>query len=120
MTQRIDGEIAARDSGLVTRERSMAIFEDSERLEALCRLWKVKKLSLFGSRLKGTARPESDIDLLVEFEPGATPGLIAISQLELDLSELTGGAKVDLRTAEDLSRYFRDEVVRTAQLQYAA
>jgi predicted nucleotidyltransferase len=118
--QRIDEKIAARDSGLVTRERSMAIFEDSERLEALCRLWKVKKLSLFGSRLKGTARPESDIDLLVEFEPGATPGLIAISQLELDLSELTGGAKVDLRTAEDLSRYFRDEVVRTAQLEYAA
>jgi predicted nucleotidyltransferase len=98
----------------------MAIFEDVAALEALCRQWKVKKLSLFGSRLKGQARPDSDIDLLVEFEPGGKPGLIGLSQLELELSELVGGVKVDLRTAEDLSRYFRDDVVRTAVPQYAA
>src|SRR3569833_84909 len=98
----------------------MAIFEDRERLAELCRRWHVKKLSLFGSRLKGLARPDSDIDLLVEFEEGEIPGLMGITQLEFDLSELAGGLKVDLRTAGDLSRYFRDEVVRTAQLQYAA
>ncbi len=98
----------------------MEIFKDPQRLDELCRRWKVKKLSLFGSRLKGTARPDSDIDLLVEFEPGGVPGLMGISQLEMDLSELAGGAKVDLRTAQDLSRYFRDEVVRTARLEYAA
>ena len=97
----------------------MAIFGDSARLEALCRQFRVRKLSLFGWRLKGLARPDSDIDLLVEFEPGAEPGLFGLSQLEIDLSELAG-AKVDLRTAQDLSRYFRDEVVRTAVPQYAA
>jgi uncharacterized protein len=95
----------------------MAIFDDPVRLAALCKLWKVKKLSLFGSRLKGQARPDSDIDLLVEFEPGGEPGLIGISQLELELSDLAGGAKVDLRTAADLSKFFRDEVVRMAVLQ---
>ncbi len=98
----------------------MAIFENPERLADLCRKWHVKKLSLFGSRLKGQARPDSDIDLLVEFEPGHTPGLMGISQLELDLSDLVGGLKVDLRTPGDLSRYFREEVVRTAELQFAA
>jgi predicted nucleotidyltransferase len=49
-----------------------AIFEDSTGLETLCRKWRVKRLSLFGSRLKGQARPDSDIDLLVEFEPGGS------------------------------------------------
>jgi predicted nucleotidyltransferase len=58
--------------------------------------------------------------LLVEFEPGGEPGLMGLSQLEIELSQLVGGAKVDLRTAEDLSRYFRDEVVRAAEPQYAA
>jgi predicted nucleotidyltransferase len=96
------------------------LFSDVSRLEAVCRSWRVKRLSLFGSRLKGLAGPDSDIDLLVEFEPGGEPGLIGLSQLELELSELVGGAKVDLRTVEDLSKYFRDDVVRTAALQYAA
>jgi predicted nucleotidyltransferase len=56
----------------------------------------------------------------VEFEAGGEPGLIGLSQLELELAELVDGAKVDLRTAADLSKYFRDDVVRTAALQYAA
>ena len=97
-----------------------AIFEDHARLATLCGRWRVKKLSLFGSRLKGLARPDSDIDLLVEFEPGGEPGLMGLTQLEIELSELAGGAKEDLRTAEDLSRYFRDEVVSSAEPQYAA
>jgi len=96
------------------------LFSDVARLEAVCRNWRIKRLSLFGSRLKGQARPDSDIDLLVEFEPDGEPGLIGLSELELELSELVDGAKVDLRTAEDLSKYFRDDVVRTAALQYAA
>ena len=98
----------------------MAIFEDREKLADLCQRWHVKRLSLFGSRLKGLERPDSDVDLLVEFEPGETPGLMGMAQLEMDLADLTGGLKVDLRTAGDLSRYFRDEVVRTALPQYAA
>jgi uncharacterized protein len=73
----------------------------------------------FGSQMKGTAKPASDIDLLVEFEPGAIPGLLRMAAMEIELSELLGGRKVDLRTAQDLSRYFREEVVRTAKVQYA-
>jgi predicted nucleotidyltransferase len=56
----------------------------------------------------------------VEFEPRATPGLLTMAQIEIDLSELLGGRKVDLRTEGDLSRYSRDEVVRTAEIQYLA
>ncbi|MGB8843762.1 MAG: nucleotidyltransferase domain-containing protein [Aliidongia sp.] len=67
----------------------------------------------------GTDRPESDVDLLVEFEAGAEPGLLRLAEIETELSGLVGGRKVDLRTAQDLSRDFRDEVVRTAEVQYA-
>ena len=75
---------------------------------------------MFGSVLKGTARPDSDVDLLVEFEPDAIPGLLGLAAIEMELSDLLGGRRVDLRTAQELSRYFRDEVVRTARVQYAA
>jgi len=70
--------------------------------------------------LRGSARPDSDIDLLAEFEPQAKPGLIALAGIELELSLLLNGRKVDLRTPHDLSRYFREEVLRTAEVQYAA
>ncbi len=98
----------------------MHIFPDDVALEALCQRYRIRRLSLFGSTLKGTNRPDSDVNLLVEFEPGATPGLLRMTQIELELSELLAGSKVDLRTAEDLSRYFREEVVDTAEVQYAA
>ena len=84
-----------------------------------CESHHIRRLALFGSQLKGTAKPESDIDLLVEFEPAHIPGLFHIAAMEIELSELIGGKKVDLRTPGDLSRYFRDEVVRTAEVQYA-
>lgn len=60
------------------------------------------------------------MDLLVEFEPDATPSLLTMAEIELELSPLLGRRKVDLRTAGDLSRHFRDDVVRTAELQYDA
>ena len=89
-------------------------------LAPICRRHRIRKLSLFGSRLKGTARPDSDIDLLVEFEPDAKTTLFDMARIEIELSALMGGRRVDLRTAGDLSRYFRDEVVRTAEPQYVA
>lgn len=92
---------------------------DPDTLADFCQRHGIRRLSLFGSQLKGTARPDSDIDLLVEFEPEHIPGLLALAGMEIELSELLG-RKVDLRTADDLSRFFRDEVVRTAQVQYAA
>lgn len=96
------------------------LFSDPEALAELCRRYHIRRLSLFGSLLKGSARPDSDVDLLVEFEPGATPGLIRLASIARELSALVGGREVDLRTPGDLSRYFRDEVVRTAEVQYAA
>lgn len=90
-----------------------------EELGQFCRENRIRKLSLFGSTLKGTARPDSDIDLLVEFEPDATPSLFDMVIMEQALSALLGGRTVDLRTARDLSRYFREEVMRTAEVQYA-
>jgi predicted nucleotidyltransferase len=98
----------------------MPIVPDDAALESVCRRYSIRRLSLFGSTLKGTSRPDSDVDLLVEFEPGAKPGLLTMAQIEIDLSSLLGGRKVDLRTAGDLSRYFRDEVVRTAEAQFDA
>ena len=92
---------------------------DEVTLAQFCSRHYIRRLSLFGSVLKGTDRPDSDIDLLVEFEPAGVPGLFEIAAMEQELSDLLGGRKVDLRTAQDLSRYFRDEVVRTAQVQYA-
>lgn len=89
-------------------------------LALLCRQHNIRRLALFGSRLKGTARPDSDVDLLVEFLPDARPTLLDMAQIEIELSQALGGQKVDLRTPQDLSRYFRDEVVRTAQVQYVA
>ncbi len=91
---------------------------DPKVLERFCREHGIRKLSLFGSVLRGTASKDSDIDLLVEFVPGRKPGLLALAAMEAELSDLLG-RPVDLRTAEDLSRYFRDEVVRAAEVQYA-
>jgi uncharacterized protein len=96
------------------------IFKDQEALARLCDAYDVARLSLFGSRLKGVARDDSDVDLLVEFKPDARPNLLRIAELELALSPLVDGRRVDLRTAADLSRHFREDVVSTAALQYAA
>ncbi len=93
---------------------------DERALNRICEQHRIRRLSLFGSQLKVKARPDSDIDLLVEFFPEARPTLLDMAQIEIELSRLLGGRKVDLRTAEDLSRHFRDEVVRTAEPQYVA
>jgi uncharacterized protein len=96
------------------------LFTDRAALIALCRRHGIRRLSLFGSVLKETDRADSDIDLLVEFEPGAAPGFLGLAAIEAELSDLLGGRRIDLRTRQELSRYFRDEVVRAAQVQYAA
>ena len=89
------------------------------RLGAFCAEHGIRHLGLFGSALRGQLRPDSDIDLLVEFEPGRTPGLLGIAQLELELADLLGRS-VELRTLRDLSRYFRDEVAARARTVYGA
>ncbi|MCH7808515.1 MAG: nucleotidyltransferase family protein [Planctomycetes bacterium] len=90
----------------------------SDSLETFCRRHHVRRLSLFGSVLREDFGADSDIDMLVEFAPGHTPGFFGLFDMEAELSSLLGGRKVDLRTPEDLSRYFWDEVLATAQVQY--
>src|SRR6185369_5969355 len=77
----------------------------------------IAKLSLFGSALSGSLQKDSDIDLLVEFEPNQTPSLFTIVTMEDELADLLG-RKADLRTAGDLSQYFRDEVISAARPLY--
>ncbi len=96
------------------------LFPDDAALAEVCRRHRIRRLSLFGSVLKGTQSGRSDVDLLVDFEPGATPGYLTMAAIEEELSTLLGGRTVDLRTAAELSRYFRDEVLRQAEVQYAA
>jgi hypothetical protein len=91
-----------------------------EDLRLFCERHGIRRLSLFGSTLKGTAREESDVDVLVEFEAGRKPGLLGLAAMEQELSALLAGRPVDLRTPEDLSRHFREDVLREAEVQYAA
>jgi predicted nucleotidyltransferase len=92
---------------------------DKEALARLCRKHRIRRLALFGSVLKGTDRPDSDVDLLVEFEPDAVPGFLGLAAIETQLSQLLG-RPVDLRTASELSPHFRQSVESTAEVQFAA
>jgi uncharacterized protein len=85
-----------------------------------CRRHNISRLSFFGSVLGEDFRKDSDIDIVVEFSPGNTPGLFTMARLEGELSHIFDGRKVDLRTPQDLSRYFRDEVLSNARVGYAA
>lgn len=84
-----------------------------------CRQNHIRRLALFGSALRDDFRPDSDVDVLVEFDPGHVPGFLRLARMERELSGLLGGRRVDMRTPEDLSRYFRDEVVASAEVQFA-
>ncbi len=88
-----------------------------EKLAAFCRKHHIRKLSLFGSVLRDDFRPDSDVDVLVEFEPGHVPGFITLSAMQIELSEILG-RQVDIRTPASLSRYFRQQVLESAQVQY--
>ena len=90
-----------------------------DQIKAFCRRNRIRRLSLFGSILRDDFGPGSDIDVLVEFEPGHIPGLIALSAMERELSGILGH-KADIRTPRDLSRYFRDEVLHEAEVVYDA
>jgi hypothetical protein len=83
-----------------------------------CRRHHIRKLALFGSILRDDFGPDSDVDVLVEFDPEHIPGL-AFFGMEQELSEILG-RKVDLNTKEWLSPYFRHEVLAEAENVYAA
>ena len=92
---------------------------DRDRLADFCRRHHIRYLGFFGSVIHDDFGPDSDVDVLVRFEEGQTPSLFGIVDMEFELSELLG-RKADLRTPEDLSRYFRDRVIAEAVTQYVA
>src|SRR3954471_6780333 len=93
---------------------------DSARIAQFCRSNHIQRLSLYGSVLHDAFRSDSDVDVLIEFETGQEVGLLQMARLEGELSAFLGGRKIDLRTPEELSRCFREQVLATAEEQYAA
>ena len=91
---------------------------DQTAVEAFCRKHGLRKLSLFGSVLRDDFRPDSDIDVLVEFRQGVRAGYLTMAAMERELSALLG-RRADLRTPAELSRYFRDDVLQAAEVRYA-
>ena len=91
---------------------------DKETIEEFCKKHGIRKLSVFGSFLRKDFGPDSDLDMLVEFEPKQKVGFLKLAGMERELSEILNH-KVDLRTPAELSRYFRQEVLDSAEVQYA-
>jgi len=90
-----------------------------DKVADFCRQHHIHKLALFGSALREDYRPDSDVDILVEFERGCPVGLIRLARIERELSELLGH-RVDLNTEGFLSPYFRDQVLKEAEVHYVA
>ena len=84
-----------------------------------CRRHHIRRLSLFGSILRDDFGSDSDIDVLVEFESGCVPGMLRMAGLEIELSGILG-RRADVRTAAELSRHFREDVLKEAEAQYVA
>ena len=90
-----------------------------DEISAFCRRHYIRRLALFGSVLRDDFRPDSDVDVLVEFEPGHVPGLRFVS-IERELSGILGGRRVDMVTPKTLNPRIRDQVLGDAQSLYVA
>jgi len=107
-------------SDMQSLKRNPNIKIPRRKIAEFCRKHHIQRLSLFGSVLRDDFGPDSDVDILVEFSPGHMPGYFSLFDMETELSALLGGRKADIRTLQDLSRYFRDQVIREAMVQYEA
>ena len=92
---------------------------DNKRIAEFCRKNRIRKLALFGSVLRVDFRPDSDVDVLVEFEPGRGPGFLRLFEMEEELSRLLGGRKIDIVTEKFLNSRIRDRILAEAETQYA-
>ena len=97
---------------------SIRIDVPRDRIAEFCRCHHIRRLAFFGSVLRDDFTADSDVDVLVEFEPGHTPGL-AFFSMQRELSGILG-RNVDLNTTDDLSPYFRREVLDEAEVLYVA
>lgn len=100
-------------------EDALGIRVPEDEVAELCRSHHIKRLSFFGSVLGKDFTDESDVDVLVEFEVGKKPGYLGMARLAEELSQMLGNRKADVRTPDELSRYFRDDVVSHARVAYA-
>lgn len=91
-----------------------------DKIADLCQRWHIEKLSLFGSFLRDDFTPESDIDILVEFETGLTPGFFKLYQIEAELSNLFNQRRIDLVTPKFLNHRIRDRILAEAEVCYVA
>jgi len=98
---------------------SLPIKYNKAHLVRFCRKHNICRLAFFGSVLREDFGPDSDVDVLVEFEPGCKPGFLRMAAMERELSGIIG-RKVDMRTPQELSRLFREDVIASAEVQYAA
>ena len=98
--------------------RRIPIKMPKEQLAQFCETYHIRRISLYGSALRDDFSENSDIDILIDFEPGVKAGLLKMARMENELSDMLG-RKVDLRTPGDLSRYFRQEVLDSAEVEYA-
>lgn len=119
LRRRLAGRASPRSHAESLDPRRPRIGFDRDQLAAVCRRHHVARLSLFGSVLTDEFGPASDVDVLVEFEPGHTPGL-AIADLEDDLSAVFGGRRVHVVTPRSLHRLIRERVLASAVVQFAA
>jgi len=114
----ISGNLSGSDKRLLKCKPNIKI--PRIKIAGFCRKHHIQRLSFFGSVLRNDFGPDSDVDVLVEFLPDHTPGYFSLFDMETELSALLGGRKADIRTSRDLSRYFRDQVIREASVQYEA
>lgn len=98
---------------------SLPIHIDHDELRSFCEKYRITKFAFFGSVLTDRFGPDSDVDVLVEFDPEHIPTFFDIARMERELAD-TLGYKVDMRTPQDLSQYFRDRVVESAAVQYVS
>jgi predicted nucleotidyltransferase len=104
--------------GLAVLTKNISIAKND--IADFCRRHGIRKLSLFGSLLRDDFGPESDVDVLVEFEPDTRVGLFKLYDLEQELSGLLGGRRIDINTPKSLSKHFREEVLAEAEVLYGA
>ena len=98
--------------------RALRVPVPKKAIADFCQRHHIRRFAFFGSVLRADFGPRSDIDVLVEFEPGKGPSLLTVARIERELSDVLGGYRVDLRTPQELSRYFRDEVVQSSLIAY--
>ena len=96
---------------------SVKIDIPKDKIAEFCRRNRIRRLALFGSVLRDDFGPDSDVDVLVEFEPGARVGLITLAGMEIELSQLLG-RRAEMHTLKGLNPHFRDEVLQAAEAQY--